>query len=61
MKKKRKAWLQGLLLACLLCVAAVIPSNTVNAEIISRTLTSQIAGYYYLCNDDAGNSNYLYH
>ena len=61
MKKKRRAWLQGLLLACFLCVAAVIPSSTVNAEIISRTLTSQLAGYYWLCDDDAGNSNYLYH
>lgn len=61
MKKKRRAWLQGLLLACFLCVAAVIPSSTVNAEIISRTLTSQIAGYYLLCDNDPGNSNYLYH
>ena len=61
MKKKRRAWLQGLLLACFLCVAAVIPSSTVNAEIISRTLTSQIAGYYWLCDNDPGNSNYLYH
>lgn len=61
MKKKRKVWL---LLMCVICIVIVIPATTVKAEIISRTLTSQIAGYYYLNNDQAGNinntnSNYL--
>lgn len=57
MKKKRKVWLQSLLLACVLMVSVIAPSTTAHAEIISRTLTSQIAGYYYLNNDQEGNLN----